>query len=393
MLVLFHCESNPGFAASTHEHTFLEVAERLVGARDRVHFAYRTLEGGMTPSLPTDLANVIELDTSWNATAKCQQIRSYIAEHGITLCLGFDQPPRRPLYGAMRAGGLKHFVAYHGAPVSSIKRGPALWLRKAEMLYRGPGPDHYVFQSDDMRRTATHGRGIPASRTSVVRTGIDTERYRPLADDAHYVREQFGIPSGRSVIFFSGHMEERKGVHIVLQAAAHLVNGQGRRDVHFLILGNRNGQEQRFAPLFRGTEAEQHITFGGYRADVPRLLRGCAIGIIASTGWDSFPMSSLEMAATELPLVVSDLPGLRETVTEDTGVRFPVGDASAAAAAIAALIDDPDRRARMGRAGRARVLATFSRASQVRGLEAVFRSLMEQPAVSPLLATRETGRV
>jgi glycosyltransferase involved in cell wall biosynthesis len=376
MLILFHCESNPGFAASSHEHTFLRVAEELVGRRDHIHFAYSTLAGGMTPSMPADLTNVIELDTRWAEAEHGRRIESYVRQHRISLLLGFDQPPRRPLYRALRKGGVQHFVSYQGAPMSSLQSGPKFWLKQLEMAFKGDGPDHYVFQSDDMRRTATHGRGIPARRTSVVRTGIDTDRFRPSPEDSNYVYEQFGIPRSQRIIFFSGHMEERKGVHVVIKAAVHLVSELGIDDVHFLILGNREGQEARFLPLLENTRAAEHVTFGGYRSDVAMLLRGCSIGMIASTGWDSFPMSSLEMAASGLPLLVSELPGLRECVTRETGVTFPVGDHVAAAEILRKLLENPEGRLQMGAAGRSRVLRGFSRELQVQGLATVFRTLM-----------------
>ncbi len=376
MLVLFHCESNPGFAASTHEHTFLAVAKRLVGNADQVHFAYRTLKDGMTPGLASEVKHTLELRSSVREVSRLRAVEAYVREHNIQFLLGFDQPPRFPMYSAYRRGGVRHFVSYWGAPMSSVNRGPKLWLKSLDMLRRGPGPDHYIFQSDDMRRTATHGRGIPAHRTSVVRTGIDTVRYAPDLANANYPHRVFGIPENRKVVFFSGHMEERKGVHIVLKAAVHLVEQLGVRDAHFLILGNREGQEAKFDSLYRGTAAESHITFGGYRNDVPALLQGCSLGIIASTGWDSFPMSSLEMAATELPLIVSDLPGLRETITPETGVTFPTGDHVRAAELIQLLLSDDSRRGTMGKSGRERVLARFSRDLQVAGIERVFRTLM-----------------
>jgi glycosyltransferase involved in cell wall biosynthesis len=135
--------------------------------------------------------------------------------------------------------------------------------------------------------------------------------------------------------------------------------------------------------LFEGTKAAEHITFGGYRTDVPRLLRGCSLGMIASTGWDSFPMSSLEMAASGLPLLVSELPGLRECVSEETGVTFPVGNHERAAEIIRRILNCPRERHRMGIAGRKRVIASFSRERQVSGLEMVFRELISNSKIPP----------
>jgi glycosyltransferase involved in cell wall biosynthesis len=140
-------------------------------------------------------------------------------------------------------------------------------------------------------------------------------------------------------------------------------------------VGNRWKQADKLLAIVKKSPAEHHITFGGYREDVPRLLKSCYLGMIASTGWDSYPMSAVEMAATRLPLIVSDLPGLREAISEETGFLFPVGNPQIAADIILRLIDNPQLREEMGRAARARVLQSQTVEHQVFGLEKVVRAV------------------
>lgn len=375
ILVFFHCESNPGFAAASHEITFYKMARRLVGASENIHFSYRTLEGGLSPTLPKDLVNVIHFDSASRDPAHLRGIEAYVREHNIQIAFGFDQPVRRASHRYLRRGGVKHMVSYWGAPMSSINHGLKLALKKVYVRLFPHRPDHFIFQSEGMRHTATHGQGIPQHCTSVVRTGIDTERFSPAPGKDYYAHDEFGIPHERRIVFFSGHMEDRKGVDVIVRTAVHMIEDLGRRDMHFLLLGNRDGQEHNFLPLYRNSPAAEFITFGGYRNDVPRLLKSCSIGQIASTEWDSFPMSSIEMAACGMPLVVSDLPGLREAVTPDTGFRYPVGDHEAAAQHLLRLLDDEVLRQRMGRNGRQRVLESFSVTQQISGMEAVVRQV------------------
>jgi len=375
ILILFHCESNPGFAAASHEVTFFRMAENIVRSHKDIHFAYRTLEHGLSPTLPKELINIIEFDAASKSPEHLTRIENYIREHNISIVFGFDQPVRRKAYAYLRRGGVKHFISYWGAPMSSINRGIKLLLKRLEVALTFHQPDHYIFQSEGMRDSAISGRGIPRQRTSIVRTGINTDRFSPPAAVDWYAHDQFGIDRSRKIVFFSGHMEERKGVHIIVKTAVHLIHELGRKDVHFLILGNKPGQEERFSPLYKGTTAEPHVTFGGYRGDVPQLLKSCSIGMIASTGWDSFPMSSAEMAATGLPLLISDLPGLRDAVTPETGLLFPVGDHKAAAAQIELLLDNENQRREMGMKGRQRVLETFSNSQQISGMEQIVRSV------------------
>jgi glycosyltransferase involved in cell wall biosynthesis len=242
-------------------------------------------------------------------------------------------------------------------------------LKRVEVALRTNRPNHFIFESEAMRETAVYGRGIPRRDTSVVHLGIDTERFSPGKATSYYAHDQFGIPHDRRIVFYSGHIQERKGVDVLLRAASEMVHGRGRRDVHFLLVGNRQDEEKGYRYLYDGTGAECYITFGGYRNDVPRLLPSCFLGVIPSTGWDSFTMSSLEMAACGLPLLASRLQGLVEAVDHGrTGYLFEPGDHSALADRIEQLLDDPAQYSSLSQAGRARIEHGFSLEHQLQGL-------------------------
>ena len=80
-------------------------------------------------------------------------------------------------------------------------------------------------------------------------------------------------------------------------------------------------------------------------------------------------MSSLEIAACGLPLLVSGLQGLVETIEAgETGYSFTPGDHAELASLIAGLLDDPSRRDRMGARARQRILQGYTRQKQVDNL-------------------------
>lgn len=374
ILVFFHCASNAGYAIARLERVLFEVARRIGGDERAVHYAYTDLSSGQPVTLPASARRAIQFDAGSSDRGQLQAIERYVREHGIEVALGFDQPVRNPGYAALRRGGLRTFVSYWGAPMSSVNRGWKLALKRLDVRLARDGPDHYIFESMAMQRTAVEGRGIPAASTSVTYLGVDPEVFRPAESRDWYAHDVFGIPKDRRIVYYSGHMEERKGVHVLINSAVELVDGRGIRDVHFLLLGNQDGQEAVFDSLYRGRLAEQHITFGGYRDDVERIIPGCHLGAIGSTGWDSFTMSSLEIAACGVPLLVSRLPGLDETVEEGvTGFTFAVGNASELGDRIVLLLEDPDRRAAMSAASRRRVLDRFTTTRQVDSIDAAVR--------------------
>jgi len=373
ILFFFHCGSNTGYAIGRHERTFARMAHRLLGDYQRIHFAYPSLARGRSPGLPEGVQNILEFNPASSNKAELSRIADYVRKHEVRVAFGFDQPVRQPAYPHMRKAGVRRIISYWGAPMSSLNAGLKLLLKRIDVALARGKPDHFVFQSEGMRSLAVNGRGIPGEMTSVVHSGVDIELFRPPKFPDSYAHDAFGIPRSRKIIFFSGHMEERKGVHVIVKTAAHLVNERGRSDVHFLLLGNVEGQERRFDPLFRGTEAEGYITFGGYRPDVPEIHKSCYAGMIGTTGWDSHTLSAVEMASSGMPLIVSDIIGLREAVSRDTGFLFPIGDHETAAERIEMLLDDEALRREMGSAARLRVEQGYTLDHQIDGLEKVVR--------------------
>jgi glycosyltransferase involved in cell wall biosynthesis len=370
ILVLFHCGSNVGYAIAPLERTFYQMALSLCdGDAARVHFAYKHMDRGPSPSMPAEFHNYIIMDSTSTDPVHHAEVRQYIRENGVDVLFGFDQGVSAPLYVTFRRTGVKHFVSYWGAPMSSenglLKRS----LKRLEVAFRRNGPDHYVFESHGMARLATQGRGIPPSRLSVVHLGVDIGKFRPDPADATYVYEQFGIPRDRRVFFYSGHFEPRKGVAVIMQAA----NGLAREDWHIVLCGNQGAESVPYEGMLSGS-AEAHVTFAGYRNDLDRLQRGCYAAIIASSGWDSFPRSGMEMQATGLPLLASDLIGLREAIEDGvSGFLFRTGDGNALAEAMERLLNDPTLRDRLSDQARARVERSFTLETQLSQLIAVMR--------------------
>lgn len=370
MLVFIPFSSDTGYAIARYQETLFEAARAVTGDAARVHLAYARLVPGHPSGLGMHAGNLFELDVSDPASVARAARR--IEAAGISTFLGVDVPTEAFPFAALRRAGVRHVVAYHGAPVSDPNRGVKLWLKRLEMRLRSNLPDHYVFESEAMRNTAVQGRGIPRDSTSVVYLGVDPDRFTPARARAFHAHDLFGVPHERSIVFYSGHMETRKGVDVIVRAALELVVERGRKDVHFLIAGNREGEEERLLSLVRGTPAVDHVRFVGYRDDLPDIEAACQIGVIASTGWDSLTYSAIEMAASGLPIVVSRLQGLVETVEDGrTGFLFRPGDPAELSDRIEQLVDDPRLREEMGGRARERVLGGFTRDHQIRALSAV----------------------
>ena len=363
ILFMFHCSQDTGYAIKTLEDAFNRAAIESGYHPSKILFSY--------PSISISRQNTFKIDCKDRSYKG--KLSSIVKEYSVKSIFAFDLRFPSWVCSTARDSGATNVYSYWGASMSSINSGLKLLLKRLEfVLNRRHAADIYIFESRAMQKTATDGRGIPASRTLVVHTGVDTELFKPEDKKTFYCHNSFGIPSKRKIIFYSGHMEERKGVMVLIECAIEMFK-RGREDFHFVICGNKPGEEQAFINKLKEKQgASEHVTFGGYRSDIAKLLRSSDIGAIASTGWDSFPMSGIETLSSGIPLVASNLQGIAEIpIDGETGYLFSPGDFVQLADKFCYLLDNEPHRLEQGRNARQRALENFSKEIQLENLSKI----------------------
>jgi len=153
-------------------------------------------------------------------------------------------------------------------------------------------------------------------------------------------------------LLFVGRLAPVKGVRVLLEALEHLP------DLSLDIVGDgvdRAGLEAAARPL------GARVRFLGYKSqsDVAALLQAADILVLPSFA-EGVPVVLMEALASARPVVATQVAGVGELVQDgETGFMVPAGDVAGLVARIRQLADDPDLRAAMGAAGRARVTAEF----------------------------------
>jgi glycosyltransferase involved in cell wall biosynthesis len=367
--------SNEGYAMHRAESQFYEVGLKLTSDVSRIHFSFADMSGGHPRSLPPEFSNCASFSFMQPNLEALERLLRYVEENHINVVVGYDLNVESRIYRSLRQAGVQTIVAYWGAPMSSLNSWPKLFLKKLEVLLRRNRPDLFVFQCEAMRSTATGGRGIPYRETAVVYTGVDTSLLLERDEHSFYAHDAFGIPRNKKIVVFSGHVVERKGILVLLKAAELLINASNRNDIHFVILGRIQPESRRFIETCARLGLEHAFTFAGYRSDVFPIFASCAVGVIPTTGWDSFPRSVLEMQGCGLPILASRLQGLPEMIEEgQTGLSFTVGDHAELAAKLDLLLSDRNLNRTMGRNARRRVLREFDQARLISELARLVHS-------------------
>jgi len=150
-------------------------------------------------------------------------------------------------------------------------------------------------------------------------------------------------------------------------------------DWHLDLIGDGPllGQVQELAESLGLSE---RVTFLGYRSDVAERLAQAQVFLLI-TNWEGFPRSILEGMRAGLPVVASDVGGVRESVADGlNGYVVPPGDAEAVRERLRALLTAPDLRARMGAAGRAAYEETYTFDRLVARMTEVYEEVIERRA-------------
>jgi glycosyltransferase involved in cell wall biosynthesis len=120
------------------------------------------------------------------------------------------------------------------------------------------------------------------------------------------------------------------------------------------------------------------VEFTGARENIAPLLAD-SDAFVLSTNWEGFPLTIIEGMRAGLPVIATDVDGVKEAVVEgETGFIFPRKDVSALESCIRRILTSPSLRASMGKAGRDRFEALFSLAAMVQKTWGVYRDVLLQ---------------
>jgi glycosyltransferase involved in cell wall biosynthesis len=229
---------------------------------------------------------------------------------------------------------------------------------------------------DAVSRCASRDWFLDSRKIVTIYNGVDPEPMRSLdPPDSAMIRRDLGVPAGTQVVTIVGSLTPVKA-HSVFLAAASRVLAAGR-EAFFVVVGG--GQ---LRSVLEGVVDElgiaQHVHFTGEvsKRRVGEILCATDIGVLTS---DSEGMSNalLDFMRHEKPVVATNVGGNPEVVEDgQTGILFPVRDSSALSLALQGLLADTDRAAEMGRRGRRRIAAVFSRERMLRSLESLYDSLL-----------------
>jgi starch synthase len=223
---------------------------------------------------------------------------------------------------------------------------------------------------------------VDPSRVHVVHNGIDSEQFTPRPDRVRL--GALGADPERQTVLYVGRITRQKGLPHLLRAARRLPP-----EVQLVLCASSPDTAELAAEVAADVaalrESGHHVVWLDRpvsRDDLVALLSGATVFVCPSV-YEPLGIVNLEAMACATPVVASAVGGIPEVVVDgETGllVRYDAGTPdefdSGLAAAILAVLREPDRATAMGRAGRERVVREFDWRAIAERTVAIYRDVL-----------------
>lgn len=235
------------------------------------------------------------------------------------------------------------------------------------LLYRlalgHPRGTTIVQNPDDLRFVSARRWVDPARLVLIKGSGVDTARFAP----------QPAEPPGPPLVVLPARLVIDKGVREFIEAARLL--RQRHIVARMALIGpvDPDAQYAISAEELQRSVDEGLIEWWGHQRDMAAVYAQAHVVCLPSWN-EGLPKSLIEASSCGLPIVTTDVPGCREIARHDlNALLVPPRAPEALADALAVVLTDPALRARLGAAGRARVLAEFSVEQVIAETLAIYR--------------------
>ena len=220
--------------------------------------------------------------------------------------------------------------------------------------------------------------------------GTDIQKFGSVSRSE--ARLRLGIPKSSLVVLYVGRFDRRKGIETLVRGVSRSIF-PGLADIRLIIAGgSRPGQSdgierERIEKIVDEVGLREYTTFPGQldRDELPYYY-GAANVCVVPSHYEPFGLVAIEAMASKIPVIASDVGGLKFTVVpEKTGLLCLPKDDLAFAQAIEQILSSPTWERELGKAARQRVETMFSWQGVAQQLSILYTSMATESIKQPAL--------
>ena len=241
-------------------------------------------------------------------------------------------------------------------------------------------PDAVITTGESVRKHIIEQTGCESDSVVSIPTGIDLNRFNPAGVDGSSVRAEFGVGDDGLLIGSVGMLRVMKGHAYLLSAAAEIV--REFPSAMFVIVGDtafESNIKERLAEQIAELGIGDNVIMAGYRDDIPNIMAGLDIFVLASTKNEGVPQVITQAMAMKRPVVGTNVGSVYEQIIDkETGFLIEKANSAEIRDSVVALLRNPAMAREMGEKARKLVEERFSLETMLDKTEALYARLMKE---------------
>ena len=175
--------------------------------------------------------------------------------------------------------------------------------------------------------------GAKPNKVTVLHNGVDLKRFKPMPEKRGEMRRKLGIPQGSIVVLTVRRLVYKNGIDTLIESANIAIKKNSK--IVFLAVGKGpdfNNVQVRIKQL--GIEGNFKLTGFVKDEDLPLYYNAADLFVLPSKSGEGLPLVALEAMACGLPVVATNVGGIREIMNNEYGKLVPPNNADLLANAI-----------------------------------------------------------
>lgn len=220
-----------------------------------------------------------------------------------------------------------------------------------------------------------------AGRYRTIYNGVDLTRFNP-ADDRAALRRAMNLPVERPLLLFAGQIKEEKGIYEMVEAMRLLGERRTGADLPLMLMMGepvKNGVVENLQAAIAGHGLESDLLVLPQQEEIERWMAAADVLLLPShEGSEGMGRVIFEGMACGTVPIASDISGVREAVTPESGLLVPEKSPALLADAIERLLDNADLYATLRKGGIARAREVFDIRVHARKVEEVYEEMLAE---------------
>ena len=223
-------------------------------------------------------------------------------------------------------------------------------------------PKKIFTTAEVIKKLLITSKSCDPSKIIVVPTGVDTSVFKKEISKSLF-KSEMQVPENTLLVGMVAQLRGSKGHLDFLEAIRELSMDK----VKFYIVGDGEGRALFEKKAEESNLLNKRVFFLGYRDDIPTVMAGLDLLIIASTRTEGIPQVALQSMAMGVPIVGTNIGGVPEVLfPSGAGLVVPSESSSALASGMKILLKNQNIRERMGKMGQEYVMKNFSLESMIK---------------------------